>query len=86
MVSTRESLKAWLRLSLTPGVGNVTARALLHRFGLPEAIFEQSTRELQTLVSGAMCQQLRREPEGLEDALNITWEWLHKPAPRHAYN
>ena len=80
MVSTRESLKAWLRLSLTPGVGNVTARALLHRFGLPEAIFEQSTRELQTLVSGAMCQQLRLVPPSLDVALETTWEWLQTPA------
>ncbi len=80
MVSTRESLKAWLRLSLTPGVGNVTARALLLRFGLPEAIFEQSTRELQTLVSGAICQQLRLVPSSLEAALETTWEWLQTPA------
>ncbi|MEY3140062.1 MAG: hypothetical protein RL298_803, partial [Pseudomonadota bacterium] len=62
MVSSRESLKAWLRLSLTPGVGNITARALLLRFGLPEAVFEQSTSELQTIVSSAIGQQLRLIP------------------------
>ena len=33
MVFTRESLQAWLRLSLTPGVGNISARALLKAFG-----------------------------------------------------
>lgn len=84
MVSTRESLKSWLRLSLTPGVGNITARALLQAFGLPESLFQRSAAELQALVSSAVSQQLCREPEGLEDTLNITWEWLQKPAPRHA--
>ena len=80
MISSRESLKAWLRLSLTPGVGNITARALLLRFGLPEAVFEQSTSELQTIVSSAIGQQLRLIPLGLEDALETTWEWLQTRA------
>jgi DNA processing protein len=62
MVSTRESLKAWLRLSLTPGVGNLTARSLLQAFGLPELIFEQSASALQSIVSGPVSQQLRRTP------------------------
>jgi DNA processing protein len=80
MVLSKESLKAWLRLSLTPGIGNVTARALLLRFGLPEAVFEQSTSELQTIVSSAIGQQLRRIPLGLEDALETTWDWLQPQA------
>ena len=80
MISSRESLKAWLRLSLTPGVGNVTARALLLRFGLPEAVFEQSAFALQTIVSSAVVQQLRLIPLGLEDALETTWEWLQTQA------
>jgi DNA processing protein len=84
MVSTRESLKAWLRLSLTPGVGNITARALLQGFGLPENIFRRSASELQALVSPAVSHQLCLEPDGLEETLNITWEWLQKPAPSHA--
>ncbi len=80
MISSIESLKAWLRLSLTPGVGNVTARALLLRFGLPEAVFEQSASALQTIVSSAVVQQLRLIPLGLEDALETTWEWLQTQA------
>ncbi len=84
MVSNRESLKAWLRLSLTPGVGNITARALLKAFGLPEIIFQKSEAQLQAIVSPAVSHLLCLEPEGLEDALNTTWEWLQKPAPRHA--
>ena len=80
MVSSRESLKAWLRLSLTPGVGNITARALLLKFGLPEVVFEQPASELQTIVSSAIVQQLRLIPLGLEDALETTWEWLQTQA------
>jgi DNA processing protein len=79
MVSNRDSLQLWLRLSLTPGVGNITARALLQGFGLPECIFQRSASELQALVSRAIAQQLRTQPAGLEEALDITWEWLNTP-------
>ena len=72
MVSTRESLQAWLRLSLTPGVGNKTARALLQSFGLPERIFQRSRAELQTLVSPAIGQQLCTLPADLEALLDVT--------------
>lgn len=81
MASTRESLQAWLRLSLTPRVGNKTARALLQGFGLPEQIFQQSPAELQTLVSPAISQQLCTLPAELEALLDVTWAWLNTPAP-----
>lgn len=77
MVSTRENLKAWLRLSLTPGVGNITARSLLLGFGLPEAIFQRSALQLQALVSEATSLQLCRIPPGLDEAVETTWAWLH---------
>ena len=37
----RDELAAWLRLALTPGVGDAAARRLLAAFGLPQAIFDQ---------------------------------------------
>jgi DNA processing protein len=77
MISSPENLQAWLRLSLTPGVGNITARALLQEFGQPEAIFERSAAELQALVSKAISQQLRVIPVGLEKAFETTLQWLH---------
>ena len=40
-------LQDWLRLALTPGVGNATARRLLSAFGLPSHIFAQSRAALQ---------------------------------------
>ena len=81
MISSRDSLRAWLRLSLTPGVGNISARALLKGFGLPEVIFQQSPSDLQAVVSAHLAAQLSKCPEGLEAAVDTTWEWLQTPAP-----
>lgn len=38
-MSQHDGLAAWLRLTLTPGIGGETQRKLLAAFGLPEAIF-----------------------------------------------
>lgn len=78
MLSSPENLKSWLRLSLTPGVGNITARTLLQAFGQPEAIFAQSAAELQVHVSASLHQQIRLVPPGLEEALETTLLWLQK--------
>ena len=43
----RDELAAWLRLTLTEGVGNGAARRLLARFGLPQDIFQQDEGALQ---------------------------------------
>jgi DNA processing protein len=86
MVSTQDSLRSWLRLSLTPGVGGITARALLKEFGLPECIFQQSASDLQALVSPAISQQLLTQPAGLDEALAVTWAWLCSPVPFRVNN
>ena len=69
-------LEAWLRLSLTPGVGNAAARRLLARFRSAPAIFQASVTELQDCVSLAQAAQLRHAPEGFAQALSTTWQWL----------
>jgi len=43
----RAEVKAWLRLTLSPGVGNDTASKLLATFGSAEAVFEQSATALR---------------------------------------
>lgn len=43
----RDELAAWLRLTLTPGVGGTAARRLLVAFGWPQRIFEQSAQAHQ---------------------------------------
>lgn len=69
-------LKAWLRLALTPGVGNTTARKLLTAFGSAQAIFEQSSATLQKLGSDKLTSTLRTEPPLLAAQLQTTLDWL----------
>ena len=71
-----QELKAWLRLALTPGVGNTTARKLLTAFGSAQAIFEQSSSTLQKLGSDKLASTLRGEPPSLAAQLQITLDWL----------
>lgn len=74
----RDELKAWLRLSLSPGIGNVTARKLLGCFGLPQAIFEQTTPALRQVATPVQTQALRTEPATLPELLETTWAWLNQ--------
>jgi DNA processing protein len=73
----RAELAAWLRLTLTPGVGNTAARRLLATFGLPQNIFVQSALALQQCASTAQANALLAPPEGLPALLETTWQWLH---------
>ncbi len=79
MVNTPEELGAWLRLSLTPGVGNATARQLLAAFGEPDHIFEQSESALRQVVSAAQARQLLNTPDGWAELSRDTWAWLQDP-------
>lgn len=72
----RDELAGWLRLSLTPGVGNVAARALLAAFGLPAGIFAQSHEALRQVAGSAQAQALQREPVELAALLERTLDWL----------
>ncbi len=45
-----DSLAAWLRLTLIPGIGGETQRKLLAAFGLPEAIFAAGRLEARRVV------------------------------------
>jgi DNA processing protein len=72
----RDELGGWLRLTLTPGVGNGTARKLLAAFGLPLTVFSQPTAALLQVVGPAVASALRSEPPGLAALLDVTWTWL----------
>lgn len=72
----RDELSSWLRLVLTPGVGNDSARRLLAAFGLPQDIFAQSSASLRQLVSGAQASALLTPAEELADLVETTWAWL----------
>ena len=76
----RDELAAWLRLALTPGVGNGTARRLLAAFGLPAQIFAQSEAAWQSCATAAQARALASRPEALEALLETTWQWLQADA------
>ena len=78
---TRDELTAWLRLTLTHGVGNATARRLLAAFGLPAQIFTQPRSALEGCASAAQCRALQSIPPTLQAQVDTTWEWLHSAPP-----
>jgi len=72
----RAELKAWLRLTLSPGVGNNTARKLLAAFGSAEAVFGQSVAALRQLGGDKLVRAIVTEPTKLADLLEATLGWL----------
>lgn len=79
----REELGAWLRLQLTPGVGNATARRLLTAFGLPQGIFDASAVSLEQVASSQQCAALQRLPEEWATLVDTTWQWLQGNETQH---
>ena len=76
-------LKAWLRLTLCPGVGNGTARKLLATFGSVQAIFEQSAATLKELGSVKLSNAIALQPPSLDELLKTTQDWLAAGNDRH---
>ena len=72
----REELSGWLRLRLTPGVGDGSARKLLAAFGLPASIFHQTEAAIAQVVSAAQAKALLLMPEELAAQEQKTWDWL----------
>lgn len=78
----RDELAGWLRLSLTAGVGNTTARTLLTSFGLPENIYRQPLSTLSDVVSARQAGALQQSPPELPELLELTWTWLQDDPER----
>jgi DNA processing protein len=72
----RAELAGWLRLSLTPGIGDGAARRLLAAFGLPERIFAQRDAALREVVTQAQAAALQQTPTNLQAQIDLTWQWL----------
>lgn len=78
-------LRAWLRLLLTPSIGNDSARRLLTRFGSVQSIFEAPEIELNEVVSCAQAEVLLQTPVLLDAQVVRTMQWLSsKPQALHA--
>ena len=79
----RAELAAWLRLALTPGLGDISARRLLAAFGLPGQVFAQDSVALGHVVAEAQVRALGQVPGGFEQQLESTLAWLDgAPAER----
>ncbi len=68
--------------SLTPGIGNSTARRLLAAFGLPEAVFGQSAAALRQFLTEPQIKSLHSEPPPLAAQLDASWHWLQATTDR----
>jgi DNA processing protein len=76
----KDELRAWLRLSMTDGIGNDAARKLLACFGSPQAVFEQTETALCQVVTERQAQSLMHVPNELAVQCVRTHQWLaHQP-------
>ena len=76
-------LAAWLRLRLTHGVGDSSARKLLAVFGMPTQVFAQPEAVVRQVVSAAQADALQRLPEGFEVQWEQTCAWLNQSPDHH---
>ena len=72
----RDEFSAWLRLLETPGVGRESARALLARFGSPEAAIAAPTQARREVVTAAAAAALASVPDEFATRLAAAWQWL----------
>lgn len=75
-MAAREGLAAWVRLSLTPGIGNEGARKLLAAFGLPQSIFAASESALLQVVRPTQVAALLSVPPKFAAQWEKTQAWL----------
>ncbi len=68
------SLKAWLALSLTRGLGGESVRRLLKEFGSPDAVFTASISSLKSVVKPDVAAEISK---GIaDDVIAPTLAWL----------
>lgn len=82
---TKDELRAWLRLSLSDGVGNDAARRLLAAFGSPQAVFAQSEAALRQVVTVRQALALMSEPNELAVQCVRTQQWLAQQPNTHGH-
>ena len=82
----KDELRAWLRLTLTDGVGNEAARRLLACFGSPQAVFEQTEAALAQVVTPKQAQALMNVPNELAVQCVRTHQWLAHQPDTHSHS
>jgi len=73
-------LAGWLQLTLTPGLGPASVRAMLREFGLPQAILQRKRAELAAFASHQALDAL--DSSEVRAAVGRSLEWA--AAPGHA--
>jgi len=67
------SLKAWLALSLTRGLGGEGARRLLKEFGSPEVVFSASVNSLKSVIKAEAAAEISKGFDDHVIAAALTW-------------
>jgi DNA processing protein len=75
-MTQNEGLAAWLRLTLTPGIGGETQRKLLAAFGLPEAIFAAGPLTVREIIGSRADALFDFDPK---EAVHRSIEWASQP-------
>lgn len=79
-ITDDDSLRAWLRLALEPGLTPSEKRALLGHAGLPEQVYDLGVGQLAKMLEPNLARQLAAPPTPeLADAIEATCEWLSQP-------
>lgn len=76
-MTPQPDLAAWLRLTLTPGVGGERQRRLLAAFGLPDSIFGASRSTLVAVVGSETADALLAPPD--QAAIDAALSWATEP-------
>lgn len=76
-----DTLRAWIRLSLEPGLKPVVLRNLLAHAGSADRVYALSHRQLAAVAGATLATRLRAPVSSeLENAIEATLEWAHDPA------
>jgi DNA processing protein len=71
-----DELRAWLRLTLSEGVGRGSARRLLAAFGSAPAVFEAAPAAWREVVTPRAATALAKPPADLDERVSAAQTWL----------
>jgi len=75
-----EELRAWLRLSMEPGLPASQTRNLLGAIGLPQDVYAASSSALSRLVPAPLAAQIRSAPDSqVASAIDRAIDWSQSP-------
>lgn len=77
MTRATTGLESWLRLTLVPGLGAATIRALLQQFGLPESVLARSRSELARFAPAPALEALHSDE--IDRQVSRSLDWASRP-------